>query len=900
MDPTRWERIESICLAALERTPDDRAVFLDEACGGDRDLRREVESLLQQLQADPTFLETPLARVADLSSVHGADQPNGARFIGAYRLVRPLGRGGMGEVFLAVHEAEDFHQSVALKVIKRGMDTDEVLRRFHVERQILASLHHPNIALLLDGGATEDGRPYFVMEHVEGLPIDEYCDAHRLPIQRRLELFQVICSAVQHAHANLVVHRDLKPSNVLVTTHGVPKLLDFGIGKVLAPSTSPVTPVDTRTDVRVLTPEYAAPEQIRGEPITTATDVYGLGVLLYRLLTGQSAYSRTNSREEVERAVCEEEPRRPSLVVERHRRRRLSGDLDTIVLKALRKEPDRRYASATALADDIQRHLEGLPVKARPDTLVYRTGKFVRRHAWAVAAAATVFVALGAASLWTSLQSQRVARERDKALEIQGFLLETFGAGGADRATGDTVTARALLDGQAAGLETAYGDRPELLAAMMAVLAEGYERLGLYGDAEPLARRALTVRRTLHGGAHPDVGASANTLGWILFQLDRMDESEALLREAVSVRRAGGGRDRVQLARALNDLGVLRLELGDVDEAESLHREALALRLEAFGENHRSVGVSASNLSAVLYRKRDLDGAIASAEQALRAIRISLGPDHQRSAVVQSNLAALKAAKGDREGAEGEYRDLVERQTRVQGREHPVTVQTMFSLASVLNVQRKHAEAESLAQEVLAIREATLGNTHRDLAGTLVLLARTKAAREDEEGAIAALERALAIERASYANAPRIHASLVPLAQAYERTGDLAGAERLRRELLRTYEALRGPGHTATETHRVRLGFVLLTKEAYADAATVLGEAHRTALREFPEHTLTQTSRLYLAQARIGLGDLAAADSLLRESRLAREAGKLSANQTSTLENLERLLAARRDSLTPR
>ncbi len=929
MDPKLWERIEAICFAALERPPADRAAFLEEACAGEPELRREVESLLEQVEADPDFLETPIARVTDLAVDDAVGEAQPSRYIAEYRLVRPLGRGGMGEVYLAVHEAEGFQQTVALKVIKRGMDTDEVLKRFHLERQILASLHHPNIALLLDGGATDDGRPYFVMEHVEGLPIDEFCDRRRLPVKQRLELFQVICSAVQHAHANLVVHRDLKPSNVHVTTEGVPKLLDFGIGKVLAQGPSRITPVETRTDVRILTPEYAAPEQVRGEPVTTATDVYGLGVLLYELLTGHYPYAAgAGSLDEIERIVCDAEPRQPSAAVglredrrgrdgssrtvtpdevsqrrgtdPQRLRRKLSGDLDNIVLKALRKEPERRYASATALADDIQRHLEGLPVKARPDTLAYRAGKFLRRHGWAVAAASVVFVALGSASVWTFMQSQRVSKERDKALEIQGFLLETFGAGGADQATADTVTVRQLLDGQAAGLEASYGERPELMAAMLAVLAEGYDRLGLYREAEPLARRALAIRREIHGGQHPDVGASTNSLGWILFELDQTDEAEPLLREAVRIRRAGGKRDRAQFARALNDLAVVRLRLGDTEEAETLIREALALRLAVFGEDHRSVGVSASNLSAVLYQKGDLEGAVRMAEQALRALRSSLGPDHQRTGVVQGNLASMKAAMGDPKAAELDYRDLLERQTRVHGREHPLTTQTMFNLASVLSYQERYEEAEPLAREVLAIREATLGDDHRDVAATLIVLGRARSGQRDYEGAVAALERALAIERESYDEAQRFPESLVPLAQVYERKGDLANAERLRREAIRIYEEILGPEHLNAEIQRNRLGVVLLKRGHYQEAATALDQAHRAALRSFADHILVHTTRLNLAQAQIGLGNLDVADSLLAESQAAAEAGKLTASQENLLKGLQRRLQAKRDSLAAR
>ena len=385
MHPERWQRIEAICFAALERDPALRAAYLEQACGGDTGLRREVETLLEQHEKHPSFLETPIVSLAGFVGAEPDPLPPSGR-IGSYRLIKRLGKGGMGEVYLAVREVDDVRQKVALKLIRRGMDSDEVVRRFRLERRILASLNHPNIAALLDAAVAEDGRPYFVMEHVEGTELDEYCAARRLPVRERLELFQVICRAVQHAHQNLVVHRDLKPRNILVTEDGTPKLLDFGIGKVLSTDAFGDA-IETRTELRLLTPEYAAPEQLTGAPVTTATDVYALGVILYELLTGQHPYGpEAADRQDLERIILEVTPPRPSLV-RSEIRRQLAGDLDTIVLMALRKEPARRYPSASALAADLQRHLDGLPVTARPDTFGYRAGKFVRRHAGAVSAA---------------------------------------------------------------------------------------------------------------------------------------------------------------------------------------------------------------------------------------------------------------------------------------------------------------------------------------------------------------------------------------------------------------------------------------------------------------------------------------------------------------------------------
>lgn len=729
MDSTRWDRIEAIFFSALERRPADRAGYLSLACAGDAAIHREVEALLRQLEQDPSFLERPLVDPGGLNLPESPGDQAVPDAVGPYRVVRALGRGGMGDVYLAIRETEELRQQVAVKIIRRGRDTEEVLRRFSLERRILATLHHPHIAQLLDAGATADGRPYFVMEYIDGVPLDEYCASRKLSLGDRLRLLRVICGAVQHAHQHLVVHRDLKPRNILVTRDGVVKLLDFGIGKVLAAteSLSPAPP--TRTDVRLLTPEYAAPEQIAGGPVTTTTDVYGLGVLLYQLLTGRHPYAEGRSSiADIERAVLEANPVRPSKAVDGREGRALRGDLDTIVLKALRKEPDRRYASAAALSDDLQRHLDGLPVGARPDTLGYRARTFVRRNAAGVAAAAMAVLALGATTVVSLVQSRRVTRERDKALEVRSFLMEMFGASGANRAVGDTVTARRLLDLQGASLDREYRDQPELHAAMMEVLADGYDRLGLYQAAEPLARRALELRRRVLPGDHPDVATSLNMFGWITHELGRSGDAEPLLREAVEIRRRAGAPRVQDLSRSLNDLGVALNALRRYPEAETVLDEALTIRRAELGPEHRAVGITANNLAASYYFQKKLDDALRVQAIALGALQKSVGPDHQRTIVALGNFAAFKSAKGDLAGAAADYRDLLERQTRLQGREHPATVGLLVSLATVLaasgrkdpNLARLQ-ESEALYREALALSEPSLGPAHQ-----LVVTARTR------------------------------------------------------------------------------------------------------------------------------------------------------------------------------
>ena len=428
MIPERWKRVEALFEQALETPEAERSQFLQKI---DDELRPEVESLLSA--HGQAFLDEP----DRFFSSEGIDSLLAGETIDRYRIIREIGRGGMGAVFLAERADDEYQKKVAIKLIKRGTDTDSVLRHFRNERQILASFDHPNIARLFDGGTTESGLPYFVMEYIDGLPIDEYCNTHALSVIERLKLFREVCNAVSYAHRHLVIHRDIKRSNILITAEGVPKLLDFGIAKILQQGDG-AEPLATMTGMRVMTPEYASPEQVRGKPMTTASDVYSLGLVLYELLTGQLPYRFTSrSPHDVARVITEQEPTRPSTAVKGrdsrigpnrtdfpdssdsrftlHPSRSLRGDLDNIVLLALRKEPERRYQSVEQFSEDIRRHFEGRPVHARKDTVGYRAAKFVRRNKLALAAAALVLVSLIGGIIATSWQAHIATREKARA-----------------------------------------------------------------------------------------------------------------------------------------------------------------------------------------------------------------------------------------------------------------------------------------------------------------------------------------------------------------------------------------------------------------------------------------------------------------------------------------------------
>jgi eukaryotic-like serine/threonine-protein kinase len=662
------------------------------------------------------------------------------------------------------------------------MDSREVLRRFRHERQILAALEHPHIARLLDGGTTDDGLPYFVMEYVEGAPLDDYCDRHRLSTRERLKLFRDVCAAVHYAHQNLVVHRDLKPSNILVTAGGEVKLLDFGVAKLLDAETGGRT--QTLPEVRLMTPDYASPEQVRGEAITTASDVYSLGVVLYELLTGRRPYRvKSHSFDEIVRVVCEGEPERPSTAAARPAetrgrdgatvpdapqagsrrrggeaeklRRQLAGDLDNIVLMALRKEPQRRYASAEQFSEDLRRHLAGLPVIAREDSFAYRAGKFVRRNRLAVSAAAAIAALLVAAVVVTLVQSARVARERDRAERereraerVSAFLVDLFKVADPGESKGNTVTARELLDQGAERIAQELKDQPEAQATLMNTMGKAYHSLGLYDRAAALLEGALRTRRERLGGEHADVAESLHDLGLLLHDKGDYDRAEPLLRESLEVRRRLFGAEHAEVAASLNDLAVLLGSRRDYAAAEPLYREALEMRRRLLGGEHPDLAMNLNNLALLLQEKGDLDAAEPLQREALAMHRKLLGPDHPDLVPSLNNLALLLHRKRDYAGAEPLYREALELRRKLYGEEHPQVAFTTANLATLLADKGDHAAAEPLFRRSLGLRRKLLPAGHLHIGHSLLGLGRLLLERGEAAAAEQALGEAVAIFRA--------------------------------------------------------------------------------------------------------------------------------------------------------
>jgi len=729
--PQRWNEVKALLAEALESTAEQRTALLAAA---DPELARQVEAYLALDTELGDFIERP---VFDLHDDVDPAVRVGER-LGPYRLAREIGSGGMGAVYQALRADEEYEQSVAVKVLKRGLDTAEVVHRFRTERQILAGLEHPNVARLLDGGTTPDGRPYLVMEYVEGKPIDVWCDERGLGVDERLELFLAVCEGVKFAHRSLVVHRDLKPSNILVTADGVPKLLDFGIARLLDDD-GPSLP--TVGAWRFLTPEYASPEQVTGQPITTATDVYSLGVLLYQLLTDRRPYDlEERSARGLAAALARGEPAKPSAVAAEERRKRLRGDLDNIALTALRREPERRYGSAGELADDVRRHLDGLPVRATPDSWRYRAGKFVKRHRVGVAAAVVIAVLLVGFSgvAWVLTKQAEAARERAeegeaRAQRVVELMQEVFSSADPDRPRSEEITVGEALD---KGVEKIIQqeDDPRVRATLLQTAGETYIALGdnrqatktlneaydlrvrELGENHPLVAETLTSLANLRRRSDPDraermlhqalkmttgqlpaddpkVLSIRNNLGTLYHQTNRCQEAEQIHQGVLADRRRSAPGDWEELAHSLYNLATAKLCLKKLDEAEPLFAEALLLR-ERYGDSAEDRYRALNGWASILQERGELELAGAFFDEAVNVLR-SRNEEHPQLAIALNNRGLALQDLGRLDDAERDLREANERLDYKQP-----TLKT--NLAALLLERQDLSEAARLVDELEA------------------------------------------------------------------------------------------------------------------------------------------------------------------------------------------------------
>jgi serine/threonine protein kinase/tetratricopeptide (TPR) repeat protein len=811
---TRWQRIQSLFDEVVDIPPEERANRLADSCGSDVDLKRSVESLLasDEKTADP--LLNAVSEAAESLLGEHQDRLIGTR-VGHYRIVSVLGHGGMSTVYQGERDDAKYRQTVAVKVLHHTALHPRLRNRLHSERHILATLAHPSIARLIDSGELDDGTPYLVMEYVDGEAIDSYCDSRTLFIRERLELFVQVCAAVQFAHRNLVVHRDIKAANILVTDDGMPKLLDFGIAKLLAPESLSHTVPVTRLQERILTPENAAPEQVLGRSITTATDIYGLGVLLYQLLTGRSPYRLLSySQLQLERAICMDDPMRPSQIVvarlgqetdaDRSRisdrrglspsrlRARLSGDLDAIVSMAMRKEPDRRYPSVEAFADDVNRHLKGQPVKARQGDWRYHSSKFLRRHLLPVLVVSAAFFGLAVVAAVTLWQNHRIelareatAQERDRAQQVSAFLVDVFAEADPFKAQGHEATARELLDRGAAKIMGNSSLQPEVRAQLLESIGLAYRRKGDSDRAIPLFEQAVAIRRAERPVDNQRTAAALANLARALTDGGNLVSAEAYLQQALDLSKNGDSSPSVETADILVQFAQFELSAkSNQPRATRLFTEALGIYRGALGNRHLSVAVTLSGLAA----------------------------------------AALWA--NDYVSAEKYERQAIDIFQATVSRNYPDHAMALSTLGYVLTERGQYREAEQLLTESYQIERAVFGDNNDVLAQIKSHFSLLYDREGDESRAIDAIQDAIAIESKVHGREHFLTGYyLDALADLYWKTGDLARAEDTARQSLAALATSLKNEHLYVASARQTLGEVLLSRGALGAAENELRAA---------------------------------------------------------------------------
>ena len=848
-DPQLIAALEPLLDRALELGPGELAAWLVELRARQPAHADELERLLAA--------EGELDRNGFLDRNGGGGDTRaglGGMQIGPWTLEERIGQGGMGSVWAARRSDGRFEGIAAIKLLNLALVDPVGSERFRREGTVLARVSHPNIARLLDAGVIASGQPYLVLERIEGERIDRYCETHGLDPAARIALFLEVLGAVGHAHANLIVHRDIKPSNILVTPDGSVKLLDFGIAKLLQDEGGAGERTLTGQGMSLLTPEYAAPEQASGGAVTTATDIYSLGVLLYQLLSGRHPTGEDcRTPAEYLRAITETEPHRLSVAAPARLQRAYRGDLETIVATALKKNPAERYTTATAFADDLRRYLRHDPISARRDSLGYRAAKFVRRHRGAVAFAALLILGVVVAMLREYRLREVAQAETRTARAVEQYLQSVFGAADPflpQDSSAMRSTARELLDRGVVRLDTALASQPEVRARLRTVLGRIYANLGLYDQAASQLERALEEQRALTGPRHVATAASTDELGQLRYHQGRMDEADSLLAQALELRRALSGSRDSSTAGSMEHLAKVRRDRNDLPSAEALAREALEVRRSVDGEGALSTAATEHLLAEVLNSRGDDSAAALLYRRALDSRERLAGANHPLVATTMFTLALTERRLGRIEVAESLYRRTLESQRRALGEDHPAVATTLNGLADLLQkAMSRSEEAEALLRQALAINRRHFGETHPEVSTNLGNLAVVLRDRGDFVAAEQLLGEALRIDEAVFGREHTYVAyDLNEIAVVLRMRGAPDSAATILRRVLALNRKLSGERHRNTIAVRVNLGRALREGGHYREAAELFREALQQVAPDNPD---TDPFRV---NATIGLG----------------------------------------------
>lgn len=860
-DKSHWQKVKALFKAARALPPESRTDYLREQCDDDKDLLDAVSRLLQSETVDEYL--GGIVQVAARETVAATAVVRIEQRVGNYKLIELIGTGGMGNVYRAERDDERFDHEVAIKLLHANLKDEALVQRFQVERQTLANMDHPNIARLLDGGETEDGTPYLVMEYVDGIPVDRYCDEQRLSVPERLRLFRKIAAAVEYAHRNLVVHRDIKPSNILVNESGEPKLLDFGIAKFIDSTGLKYAIAPTREGNAAMTPEFASPEQVRDEPITTATDIYSLGILLYILLSGRRPYlQHATNMAAIAKAICDTEPSRPSTVISldgdpdnrapqivASRRtsvgrltKLLSGDLDNIVMMTLQKDPERRYPSARALSDDILNHLSDKPVAARAESLVYRSGKFVRRNRWGVAASALILLLVVGLPAYYGVkvteQRNLAELEAQKSARVSEFLLSLFSTPDPDQAQGELLTARALLDQGALRIEQELAGQAAIRAAMQDVMGGAYLGLGLYDQSQGLLDSALQTRITLFGEAHDDVLQTATKIANLNTSTGDFQRSEALYRDALELSRKLHGNDSLGATMLLTGLANAVYEQGRHEEARRYYDDALDMHDRLSGQPSREKATTMHGYGWLLTNMAEFDEAESVLRASVTMLRETAGAYHPEVPAAMNHLTFALMDSGQWDAAEQNMREGLALTTRIYGEEHPSVAADLFTLGTILQKKGEYAEAEALYRRGLAIDLRLLGEDHPYVASDKNNLAGILKSQGNYAEAVALYRESLATNQRRFGTQhPETATNLSNLGLTLLQLGDFEEAHDLLVEATGIRAAVLGEDHPATLSSRNIFAIYLHVTEDFdasrtafekslADRTRVLGESH--------------------------------------------------------------------------